>query len=114
MFSPSVNRWNAVGGKLYVLAQIEAVHGLDETDAADLKEVIHALAAARKLLDHRQHQPEIARDQRLPCLLVAGPGLFQQRARLGGLQHRQLRRVHPADLDLSLHEKHHSLLKEWC
>ena len=52
LVSPSVNRWNAVGGKLDVLVQVEGVHGFNEADAAHLKEIVHALAAAGKLLDH--------------------------------------------------------------
>ena len=50
---------HAVGRKLHVLAQVEAVHGLDEPDAADLKQIVHALAAPGKLLDYRQNQPQV-------------------------------------------------------
>ena len=69
-FSPSHNRWNTVGGKLNILAQVKAVDGFDEANAADLEKIVHAFTAAGELLDHRQHQPEIARNQRLPCLVI--------------------------------------------
>ena len=102
-FSPSHNRWNAVGGKLDILAQVEAVHGLDEADDPHLEQVVHALAAPGEALHNRQHQPEVPGDQLLPGPFLARPRLFQQRARLRRRQPRQLRRVYPADFDLSLH-----------
>ena len=105
-FSPSHNRWNAVGGKLDVLLQIEGVDGLDEADAADLEEVVHALPAPGELLHHRQNEPQIAGDQLLPRRLVAGLGPLHQRAGLGAFEHRQLCGVDPADLNFRLHIPH--------
>ena len=90
---------------MHVLAQVKGVDGLDEADHADLKEIVHALAAARKLLHDREHEPQIARDELFARLAVAVSGAAQQRARLGGFQHRELRGVHAANLDLSLHKK---------
>ena len=103
-FSPSHNRWNAVGGKLHVLAQVEGVDGLDEADHAHLKQVVHALAAIGEALHHAQHQTQIAGNQLFPGGGVSGAAHLQQLARFRGPEHRQLRRVDPADLDLSLHD----------
>ena len=103
--SPSHNRWNAVGGKLHILAQIEGVHRLDKPDAAHLEQIVHALAAAGEFLDHGQHQPEIARDQGLPRIIVSGPRFLEQGPRFARLQDGEPGRVHSADLDFSLHDR---------
>ncbi len=99
------NRWNPVGGKLHVLAEIEAVYGFDEADHAYLEEIVHALAAIGEALHDREHEPEVPGDQPLPRRRVAGARLLEQRAHLRRREPRQRRRVHPADLDLSLYQK---------
>ena len=47
---------HAVGGEHYLVAWIEIIDGLDEPDAAHLKEVIRVFAAACKALDDTEHQ----------------------------------------------------------
>ena len=71
---------HTVGGKLHRLGDVEVVDGLDEPDAAHLKQVVHVLAPAREPLDHRQHQPQIPLDQFFtglpgprPCCGAAAP-----------------------------------------
>ena len=112
-FSPSHNRWNAVGGKLHVLPQVESVDGLDQADTAHLKEIVHALAPVREALHDAEHQPQIAGDQLLPRFLVARPGLFQKRPCLAALQDRQRGCVHAADLNFP-QNKTPLPYKEWC
>ena len=97
---------HTVGRKLHILAQVEAVHGLDEPDAADLKQIVHTLAAPGKLLDDRQNQPQVSRDQLLARGLVPAAGALEQRACLGGFQHREPCRVDSAYLYLALYNRH--------
>ena len=44
---------HAIGGKLHVLVQVKAVDRLYKSYAADLKQIVHALAASDKLLNDR-------------------------------------------------------------
>ena len=90
---------------MHVLAQVKGVDGLDEADHADLKEVVHVFAAAGEALHHREHEPEVAGYELLAGGLVPAPGLFQQGEGLPAFEYRQLRGIHPADLDFSLHQK---------
>ena len=94
---------HAVGRKAHVLADVEVVDGFDEPDAADLKQVVDVLAPPEKALDDRQHQPEIAADELLTRGAVALLRPAQQRRHLLVFQHRQTRRVDPADFHLPLH-----------
>ena len=94
---------DAVGGKLHVLAQIEAVNGLNQADAAHLKKVVHALAPVGKLLHNGKHQPEIAGNQLLSGGLIAVMSLFQQTPGLRTFQNRKLRRIDAANLHFCLH-----------
>ena len=80
---------NSVGGKAHVLREIEAVDSLDKPDDADLKQIVHALASACKLLNDGQHQPEITRYQPVPCLFVAALSCGDERADLGAFDKRQ-------------------------
>ena len=41
-----------IGGKFYILGNIEIVNGFDKADAADLKEIIDIFLASGKTLDH--------------------------------------------------------------
>jgi len=102
-FSPFDNRWYAVGGELYGLADVKVVDGLDETHAADLEEVVHVLAASGEFLDDGENEAEVPGDQ-----LFAGGGVAvlcadQKLARLLVLQDGELRRVDAAYLHFALH-----------
>ena len=59
-----------VGGEAHVQVGVEVVNGLDQADAPHLKQIVHILSPVGKLVDHRQHQAQIALDQLLPGLLV--------------------------------------------
>mgnify|MGYP001068267027 CR=1 FL=1 len=48
----SYNHGNCVGRKLYVQCGIKVVNGLDETYTANLKQIIHILAAVGKTFDY--------------------------------------------------------------
>lgn len=50
---------------------VKIIDGLDQSDAADLKQVVHVLAAANEFLNHGQHQPEISGNELLACVGVA-------------------------------------------
>ena len=94
---------HAVGGKLHLLVQVKAVHRFDQADDPHLEQVVHALAPAGELLDHRQHQPEVAGDQLLPGGHIALLRPLYQGSGLRRLQNRQLGGVHTADLNFPLH-----------
>ncbi len=65
--------------------QIEMIDGLDQSDAADLEQIIHILAASGEFLDHGQNQPQIAADELVARGCVAGLRFFQQCARFFAL-----------------------------
>ena len=103
MFSPFIQCWYAISAELDAEVGVEVVDALDEADAADLEEVVGALAAAQEFLDHPQHQAQIALDQPVPRLPIAVVGFFQQRLRFLARQPWQRLRVDAADLHLALH-----------
>ena len=74
---------HAVGRKLHVLTQVEAVDRLDKAYHAHLEQVVHALPAPGKFLHHGQHQPQIARYELLARGLVARSDLFKEPPGLG-------------------------------
>ena len=84
------------------MARVEIVDGLDQPDAADLKEVVRVFAAACKALNDAEHQPEIAVNQLVARGLIAVPAAVQQLAHLVVPERLQFRGVHAADLDLAL------------
>ena len=94
---------HAVGGEAHVHLDVKVVNGLDQPDAAHLEQVVHILPPAGKLLDHRQHQPEVAGDQLLPGLHIPRPGPAEELQALLAFQHLQLGRIDAADFHLALH-----------
>lgn len=100
--SPGEAHRHAVCGKLDLLRDIEIVHGLDEADAADLKQIVHVFAASGKALDHGQDEAEISGDELLPGGGVAGFRADQQGAGLVVFQHLEIRRVDAAYLHFAL------------
>ena len=97
---------HAVGGEAHVVIfQVKMVDGLDETDTADLKQIVHILAAPDEFLEDGEHEPQIAAYQLVPRSTIAGLRLLQKRPRFLAFQHRQARRIHAAYLNLSLHSK---------
>ena len=94
---------HAVGGKLHVLVKVETVHRLDKPYASDLKQVVHALAAAGEALYNGQDKAEVAGNELFPRLRVTLAGAAQQFTAFAGFQHGQLRGVYTAYLNFSLH-----------
>ena len=50
---------------------IEIVQGLDESNTADLKQIVDIFPAVVKALENAQHKTEISVYELMPCLLVA-------------------------------------------
>jgi hypothetical protein len=102
VFSPSDNRWNAVGGEAHLLLYVEVVDGLDESDASYLEKVVHVLSPARKLLKHGEDEPQIAADERFSRLSVPALCSLEQQPHFFAAQDGQPRRVDAADLHLAV------------
>ena len=100
------NHGYAVGGKAHVVVfGVKIVDGLDQTDAADLKQIVHVLAAADEFLDYGQHQPEVAGNELLARVSVAVLCADEQCPAGVAAQDFQVGRVDTADLDFSKHKK---------
>ena len=84
---------------------VEIIDGLDQTDAADLKQVVYVFTAADEFLDHGQHQPEVAGNELLACVGVAVLCTDEQCPAGVAAQDLQVSRVDTADLDFSKHKK---------
>lgn len=84
---------------------VKIVDCLDQTDAADLKQIVHVLAAADEFLDHGQHQPEVAGNELLARVSVAVLCADEQCPAGFAAQDFQVGRVDTADLDFSKHKK---------
>lgn len=101
------DHWNAVGGKADVLPRVKVVDGLDEADAAYLKQIVEALAPAGtpggKALDYGEHQAKIPLNQAAASLPVARLCAPEQSVCLLRREGEQTGCVYPADLDLSQH-----------
>ncbi|MFK4547653.1 hypothetical protein RKD29_007249 [Streptomyces tendae] len=81
------------GGELDLAGQLEPVDGLDQTDHADLDDVLHLLrAAAAEPAGREADQGHVHLDQRVAGVLVLGSALLQHRQLLEE-QLRQLPRV---------------------
>ena len=105
LISPG-NHGHTVGGKTHVVVfGVKIIDGLDQADAADLKQVVHVLTAADEFLDHGQHQPEVAGNELLACVSVAVLCADEQCPAGVTAQDLQLGRVDTADLDFSKHKK---------
>ena len=94
---------HTVGGELHIQRGVEVVDGFDEANTAHLKQIVHVLSPVGKLVDHRQHQPQVPGNELLPGLLVPLFGPAQQGLGLLILQHLQLGGIHPAQLYLIQH-----------
>ena len=93
-----------VGGEAHAEFGIKIVDGFHQADAPDLKQVVRRFAATLKPLNNAEHQPQIAANQLIACLLVSGSGFFQKLVRLFSGEHRQSRCIHTADLNFCLHK----------
>ena len=103
---------HTVGGKTHLEGGVKVVDGLDQTDAPHLKQVIQIFAPAGKLLHHAENQAQVALDHLLAGRRIAAAGCQQKFGFLPFVQHRQLRSVHPADLNFScVHFSQSSLLR---
>ena len=96
---------HAVGGKPHLLGRVKVVDGLDEPDAAHLKQVVEVLAPLGEPLHHAEHQPQVALDHLLAGGGVARMGPRQQLPLLCFGQDRQLCRIHPAELNFVVHPR---------
>ena len=96
---------HAVGGEPHVLGGVEVVDGLDEPDAAHLKQVVEVLAPLGEPLHHAEHQPQVALDHLLPRGGVARVGLGQQLPFLRFGQDGKLGRIHPAEFHFVVHPR---------
>ena len=90
------NHGNGIGGKPDVLADIEVINGLDETDTAHLKEIVQVFPSLGETLDNAEHQPKITVYQLLPGLSVARVHTFEQLHLLIFRQDLQIGCVDPA------------------
>lgn len=54
LFSTSYINRNRIGAELHVQRGIKIVDGLDQADAADLKQIVNIFVAGRKAFDHAQ------------------------------------------------------------
>src|SRR5690606_16144919 len=89
-----------IGGKFYVLAQVEVVDGFHQADAADLKEIVHVFAAVVEPLDDAEDEAQVALNELGAGVLIAVPHSLQQFSHVRIGQHRQLGRVDAANLHL--------------
>ena len=96
---------HAVGGEHYLVAWVEIIDGLDEPDAAHLKQVVEVLAPLGEPLHHAEHQPQVALDHLLPRGGVAPVGLGQQLPFLRFGQDGKLGRIHPAEFHFVVHPR---------
>ena len=65
------NHGDGIGTEAYALLHIEIVDGLDQADAAHLKQVVEILAAVDKALDNAQHQTQVSADELVARLHIA-------------------------------------------
>ena len=77
-FSQSTYRWYAVCGKLYLFVRVKIGDGLDEADAAHLKQVVGVFAPLVEALNDGKHQPQVALDELLTGVSVSLPGTAEQ------------------------------------
>ena len=84
------------------------VYRLDQADAADLEQVVHAVAAALEALDHAEHQPQIGADEFLAGLPVPRLDLLEHATHFFVLQRWQRARIDSAQFHLvQRHGRHH-------
>ena len=79
------------------------IDGLDKPDAPHLKQIVQIFAALGEPLHHAEHQPQIALHHPLPRGGIAGAHPGQKLPFFGLGQHRQLGRVHAAQLHFVVH-----------
>ena len=90
---------HCVCGKLHLQFHVEIVNGFDQTDAADLKQVVHIFITGGKPLDDAKNQPQIPFNEDLPGLFVPADDPLKQGVLLLVGQKRQLCGVHSTDFD---------------
>ena len=56
----------SIGGKFYIQAGIEIIDGFDQTNAANLKQIIHIFIGSGKAPDDTENQTEIPADVSFP------------------------------------------------
>mgnify|MGYP003379433058 CR=1 FL=1 len=69
--SPKDVHRDSVRRKFHLMRSVKIVQGLDQTDTAHLKQVVHILASVLEFLYDAEHQPQIARDK-----LLSQAGIF--------------------------------------
>ena len=68
----------AVCGKLYLFVRVKVGDGLDEADAAHLKQVVGVFAPLVEALNDGKHQPQVALDELLTGVSVSLLGTAEQ------------------------------------
>ena len=72
------NHRNGIGGKLDIQGRVEVIDRLDESDAADLEQIVNIFVAGGKALDDTQHQTKISLDISFSGFCVTGLDLPEQ------------------------------------
>src|SRR5690625_3688654 len=54
---------HGIGGKTYILAEVEIVDCLHQADAANLKKIIYVFTSIVKPLNHAQNETQVTLDQ---------------------------------------------------
>ena len=91
---------HGIGGKAHAQLRVEIVDGLDQADAAHLKEVVHTLAPVVKALDHAEHEPEVPLYEFMASAGIARADFGKQLPHALVVQHGERRCIHAADFDL--------------
>ena len=92
-----------VSRKLHAMTQIKIVEGLDQSDTANLKQIIRIFSAVGESLDHAEYQSEISLNKLVACLLISRLNFFDHLHHFRFFVERQFRGIHTADF----HFVHH-------
>ena len=110
-FSAPDNHRNAIGAEHDLVAGVEVVDGFNESDTADLKEVVRVFSAACKTLNDAENETQIALNQLFSCSFVSVSAALQKLLHLVVLQCLEFCGVHTADLYLALRISIHTVYR---
>ena len=85
------------------MTQIKIVEGLDQSDTANLKQIIRIFSAVGESLDHAEYQSEISLNKLVARLLISRLNFFDHLHHFRFFVERQFRGIHTADF----HFVHH-------
>ena len=89
-----------ISGKFYLQIWIKVVNGFDQSDTADLEQVVQVLFPVHKALHDAEHQFQVAADQLLPGAHIAVFDPLQQHPLLRRRQDFQFCRIDTAYFNL--------------